>query len=153
MWQPAELFNHYCCNKTPRFYTKEMGLSKTKWIVFFYEKSALRKMTDKAKKKKSWLFLRPSLICFKCPSSVFFSDLNKTKWPHLFYSDVKINILALLCLKRTKWMCLIVFLSNRKIKTVASSVFWEIKNKNKNLPASSVFQKVAWETLVYFFLA
>ena len=37
------------------------------------------------------------------------------------------------------------------LKKVTSSVFWEIKNKKINMPASSVFQKVVWETLVYWF--
>ena len=50
------------------------------------------------------LFLRPSLICFKCPSSVFFSDLNEKKeasW-HLLYSYVKIKTSTLFYLKWTK---------------------------------------------------
>ena len=40
-----------------------------------------------------------------------------------------------------------------KNKKVASSVFWEIKNKNKNLPASSVFQKSGLRNICLFFLA
>ena len=83
------------------------------------------KILDAVQNKASMakLFLRLSLICFKCPSCVFFSDLNKKKWPHLFYSNIKIFILKM----------------NKK---GASLVFLEIKNKN--LPAraaSSVFQK------------
>ena len=42
-------------------------------------------------KKKKRMFLRPSFICFKCPIICLFSDLKK-KWPHLFYSYVKIKI-------------------------------------------------------------
>ena len=41
-----------------------------------------------------------------------------------------------------------------KNKKVASSGFWEIKNKNKNLPASSVFQKSGLRNIrLFIFLA
>ena len=40
-----------------------------------------------------------------------------------------------------------------KNKKVASSVFWEIKNKNKNLPASSVFQKSGLRNTCLFFFS
>ena len=36
---------------------------------------------------------------------------------------------------------------------MASSVFWEIKNKNKNLPASSVFQKSGLRNTCLFFFS
>ena len=68
------------------------------------------------------LFLGPSLICFKCPSSVFFQTWIKEKWPHLFHlCQNQTNILYL------KWM-----------KKGASLVFNEIKNKKV---ASSDFGK------------
>ena len=42
------------------------------------------------------MFLRPFLICFKCPSSVFFFRLGiKKEWPHLFYSDINIFMLKM----------------------------------------------------------
>ena len=36
---------------------------------------------------------------------------------------------------------------------MASSVLWEIKNKNKNLPASSVFQKSGLRNTCLFFFS
>ena len=48
------------------------------------------------------MFLTTSLICFKCPSFVFFQTSIKMKWPHLFYSYVKIKISTFFMLKMNK---------------------------------------------------
>ena len=79
-----------------------------------------------------------SLICFKCPSSAFFSDLNKKYKVASFILFIcqsqNINISIL---KMNKKGASLGF----DEKKMASSVFGVIKNKNKNLPALSVFQK------------
>ena len=64
----------------------------------------------KTKKFFFYLFHRPSFICFKCPSSVFFSDLNKKKVPSFILSrcqNQNINIFMLKMNKKPEdqWSC------------------------------------------------
>ena len=51
------------------------------------------------KKKKVNCFSGPPSSVSNAPHLSFFSDLNKKKWPHSFFSNVKIKISAFLCLK------------------------------------------------------
>ena len=70
-----------------------------------------------------------SFICQNQNSNIFILKVNK-KGASQVFDEIKI--------KKTK---------------VASSVFWEIKNKNVNLPASSVFQKSGLRNTCLFLLA
>ena len=74
------------------------------------------------------LFLRPSLICFICLSSVFFSDLNKKKMASFILFICQNQNITIFILKTNQKSASLVF-DEIKNKKVASSVFWEIKIK------------------------
>ena len=71
------------------------------------------------------MFLRPSLICFKFPSSVFFSELKKRG--HLFYLCQNQNINIFMIEMYKKGTSLDFDEIENEKKKVASSVLWEIK--------------------------
>ena len=80
---------------------------------------------------KKKMFLMLSLIFIIC----LFFRLGLIYFLH----NVNIKISTFLYLKEQKSASLVF--DEIKDKKVASTVFWEIEIKNKNLPASSVFQK------------
>ena len=79
------------------------------------------------------MFLRPSLICLLCPSSVLFSDMNK-KGSHVFFFS-NINIFLFKMNKKG------ASLGFNKIKSGLSHLFFFFGNKNENLPASCFSKK------------
>ena len=100
--------------------------------------------------KKSLLFIRSSLIFFKCPSSVFFQTWKKVA-SSIFFRCQNQNI-GIFMLKMNKKRCPIMFWSNKKIYKKWPHLFWGNKNINHNICLPHLFFiKVAWETLVYFF--
>ena len=84
---------------------------------------------------------------FQMPLICLFSGLNEKKWHYLFYSYVKIKISTFLYLKWTKKGASLVF---DEIKKSGLNRF--LGNENKNLPASSVFQKSGPRNTCLFFL-
>ena len=111
-------------------------------------KNEIKKKTQQ--RPNNILFLRPSLICFKWPSSVFFSDLNKKKRGIMTFiificQNQNINIF-LLKMDQKKGASLVFY-----EKKVGSSVFGDIKNKN--LPALFVFQKSGLRNTRLFFFS